>query len=124
LARAFAVLSLLAVLNIGAAPLAHAVAPTGHSADQVVAELRATFGDIVQLCVNDDGSQPSTPLHHDGDCPLCCLHVGAALVPPDIVKLPARRAVISLVNFAARDFAPPPPARASPAQPRAPPSLS
>lgn len=127
LSRALSLLSLLAILHIVLAPLARASAPAPASVEQLAAELKATFGDVVQLCVNvgDDGSKPGAPAHHgDGDCPLCCLQATAAVVPPDVTELPALRLVAADVVFAATDFAPPPPARASPAQPRAPPSKS
>jgi len=116
----------LAVLNFAAAPLAHAAAPSPASAEQLAADLKATFGDAAQLCINiDDGSQPSAPAHHgDGDCPLCGAHAGAFLAPPDAVGLPLRRESNTVVSFSATDFTPPPPARASPAQPRAPPVRS
>jgi len=127
LARAFAVLSLLAVLNLAVAPLAHAAGPQRASVEQLAADMKATFGDAFQLCVNvgDDGSAPSAPVHHgDGDCPLCCVHAGAVLTPPEAVALPARREAVAALTFVAKDFAPPPPARASPAQARAPPKQS
>ena len=120
-------LSLLAIFNFPAAPLAHAAAPPPASIEQTVADLKATFGDGAQLCVNidDDGPQPLAPTHHgQGDCPLCCAHAGAALTPPDTASVPARREAKTVVNFSATGFSPPPPARASPAQPRAPPARS
>jgi len=125
--RIFAVLSLLAIFHLAFAPLARAAAPPPASVEQLAADLKATFGDAVQLCVNvdDDGSQPGAPAHHgEGECPLCCLHAVSALVPPDVTKLSAPRLASSSVSFAATDFSPPPPARASPAQPRAPPAKS
>jgi len=120
-------LSLLATFHLALSPLAHAAAPPPASVEQLAADLTATFGDAVQLCVNvgDDGAPPGAPAHHgEGDCPLCCLHAVAALAPPDAIKLPAPRLSAGAVSFAATDFAPPPPARASPAQPRAPPQES
>ena len=125
LARAFAVLSLLAVLNLAAAPLAHAAGPQRASVEQLAADMKATFGDAFQLCVNagDDGAPPGAPTHRDHDCPLCCLHAAVALAAPDALRLPIRRSATA-ASFVPRSFAPPPPARASPAQPRAPPALS
>jgi len=128
LSRASALLALLAILNVALAPLAQAAAPPrAASIAEVAASLKSTFGDAFVLCVNadGDGSQPGAPLHHgDGECPLCGIHATVALVAPDAVRLSIRRDAAPVVFFRPEHLARGKAARASPAQPRAPPALA
>jgi hypothetical protein len=127
LPRLFVALALTAVLNLALAPIARAahVVPRDQAASvgEIAADLQATFGPGFQLCVNVDDEGPSTPPthHHDDGCPLCCPHAAALLAAPEPSALPGRTAFAFVTPPSSGAFAPPPPARASPAQPRAPP---
>jgi Protein of unknown function (DUF2946) len=124
--RAFAIVALAAVINLAFAPVLRAaiMARAPSSVSEVAADLKATFGDAFELCVNlrDDGSTPA-PSHQgdDGCCPLCCLHAAAHLLAPEFKALPLRLAVRRVELPPSEDVALPPPSRASPSQPRAPP---
>lgn len=73
---------------------------------QIVAELKATFGEAAQLCVQTDNSgAPASPAGHcDDDCPLCRfssqLH---AVVAPDAPGLPAPLEALALAAPPAPD---------------------
>lgn len=125
LSRAFPFVALVAVVNLALAPIVHAAASTHiqTSVSEVAAELKATFGDAFELCVNvsDDGSTPAPAHHVDGDCPLCCPHGAANLIAPEPQPFPVRFAVRRAAPPPTADAALPPPSRASPSQPRAPP---
>jgi hypothetical protein len=92
--------SLIVQLFAAATPPALA-APAFAGADDaaIAAELKAVFGDAVQLCahVNDDGAPgknaPSGHCHCCDQCPLCRFAAQAvAYVPPELPALPERLA--------------------------------
>ena len=123
--RWFAILLTLValVLQTFAPVIAARAAPPASDVERIAADLKATFGDTVQLCVQSDGGAPA-PIHpaHANDCCLpCCAHANAyALVPPDL-GLPSRANSPVLLSLAPPlQFAPPLP-RPAQAQPRAPP---
>ena len=127
LRRLFVALALAAVFNLALAPIARAAYVVPHdqaeSVGEIAVDLQATFGARFQLCVNvDDDGLPTPPTHHHDDgCPLCCPHVAGLLAAPEPGALPGRTAFALVAPPLHRAVAPPPPARASPAQPRAPP---
>jgi hypothetical protein len=112
----------LALFSQAIGPIAHAYAqpPT---TTEIAADLKATFGDAFQLCVHiDDAAHERS--HASTACNDCCPLCGALAVP---VALPPEGAFLSVPVVTTKQFvAPqpiflPPPARASPAKPRAPP---
>jgi hypothetical protein len=119
LRSAFVAMALAAILNFAVHPLVRAAAPK--SVEEIALELKASFGDSFQLCVNanDDGSPPAH--HNDDDCPLCCLHGAVALFAPTSSPQSVALVVSEAEVPPPADIALPPPARASPAQQRAPP---
>jgi hypothetical protein len=91
-----AAFSLIVQLFAAAAPTAF-TAPASVGADNaaIVAELKAVFGDVAQLCVqitDDKGAGQHAPSGHCCDqCPLCRFAAQAvAFAPPDLMVLPAR----------------------------------
>lgn len=116
------VVAFLALFSQALAPIAHAHAQPS-AADEIAADLKATFGDAFLLCVHVDAS-PHHPSHAgnpcDDGCPLC----GALALP---AALPPEGFVISAPIAKAERLAAPPTvhvgpfSRASPNKPRAPP---
>jgi hypothetical protein len=96
-------------------------------ARQVVADLKAAFGDSFVLCIqdSDDGSAPSPrdPNGHcDDHCPLCQLHSAAmALWAPAPMAVAIRAEASAKRVLDPPGLAPSAPRRDALAQPRAPP---
>lgn len=92
---AWVLIALALLVQIVAPPFhqAHAVATPAQAASRVIADLKATFGDAAQLCVQtDDKGSPNAPAGDcDDHCPFCRLSGQVAtLVAPDPPALPAR----------------------------------
>jgi len=120
----FVALALLALFAQILGPISRANASPSTPAE-VVAELRASFGDVVQICVHvDDGA--SGLAHPKGACDDCCPLCGGGaapvVFPPGVAALPAPLDVAAHPLRPTQTRLAPASARASPALPRGPPS--
>lgn len=121
----FVALALFALFAQVLGPISRANASPSSPAE-VASELRAAFGDVVQICVHvDDGA--SNPAHPKGacddGCPLCGSGAAPAVIAPtDASALPARLEAATRAARPAQTRLTPASARASPALPRGPPS--
>jgi len=116
---------MLALLGQWLAPAAHWMAPPTEVAG-VAAELKAAFGDIAVLCIQDrdagDERTPVDPSHRCDDCPLCQLHAAIhALAPPPPFGAPIRIAAAAEKLAFSPEIVRPKSPRTAFAQPRAPP---
>ena len=90
------IVALSLIVQLIAAPYHQALAAPAFShsdAATIAADLKATFGDAVALCVQvDDKGAPVMPAGHcDDQCRLCRFAAqAAALVAPELPALPAR----------------------------------
>jgi hypothetical protein len=114
---------LLALFSQALAPIAHAQAQPS-AADEIVADLKATFGDAFQLCLHVDDAahdRSHAPNPCDDGCPLCGALSAPAALPPEGVVVPTPVATTERLAAPPTLFLPPFFSRASPAKPRAPP---
>ncbi len=90
------IVALSLLFQLVAIPYHQARAEPGFISDtaQAAADLKATFGEAVELCAQSDhkGAPHAPPGHCDDQCPLCRFAAQAAtLVAPDAPALPERR---------------------------------
>jgi hypothetical protein len=90
------IVAFLLIIQLFAVPYRQALAAPGLAESEtarIAAELKATFGDAVALCVEADGKGPplSPAGHCDDQCPLCRSGAqAAALIAPELSALPVR----------------------------------